>query len=248
MDRLVYTALTGLQRAQEAQAVTAHNLANTQTPGFRREMAALGPAYLADGGALSHARTQSHAMAPHDLMRAGPVRPTGNPLDVALPPDIWLSVADAGGQPALTRRGDLRLDPDGALRTGAGHAVRDAADGEVIRIAAGATGLRIDPAGMLLVRPAADGPEVPVARLFLARPGDALARGPDGLFRADAIEAAADARVTPGAIEGANMDPAAGLVELVEQSRRFEMQTRLLTTARELDERTAALMRVGGSE
>ena len=38
--------------------------------------------------------------------------------------------------------------------------------------------------------------------------------------------------------------PAAALVELVEQSRRFEMQTRLITTAREMDEASASLMRI----
>lgn len=34
------------------------------------------------------------------------------------------------------------------------------------------------------------------------------------------------------------------LVELIDQSRNFEMQTKLLTAARDMDEATAALMRV----
>jgi flagellar basal-body rod protein FlgF len=244
MDRLIYTVLTGLQRAQEAQAVTAHNLANVQTPGFRREMAMTQPAYLADGVAARPGRTQATASAPHDLTGAGPVRATDNPLDIALPPDTWLSVLDAKAEPALTRRGDLRLDSEGLLRTGAGHAVRSADDGEPIRVAVGAGALRIGTDGTLTARVAPDAPEVAVARLFLAVPGPDLERTADGLFRAEDIEAAAGARLTAGALEGANMDPSTGLVELVEQSRRFEMQTRLLAAARELDERTASLMRV----
>ena len=42
MDRLIYTALTGLQRATEALGVTANNLANLGTPGFRRQTSVVG--------------------------------------------------------------------------------------------------------------------------------------------------------------------------------------------------------------
>jgi flagellar basal-body rod protein FlgF len=40
------------------------------------------------------------------------------------------------------------------------------------------------------------------------------------------------------------VEPAAALVELVQQSRSFELQTKLLSAAREMDEGSAALMRV----
>ncbi|MFN7133173.1 MAG: flagellar basal body protein, partial [Myxococcales bacterium] len=75
MDRLIYTALTAMQRASERQAVTAHNLANIETPGFRREMTAMQQGYLvspADGAALS-TRVQAGGEMLHDLMRTGRV-------------------------------------------------------------------------------------------------------------------------------------------------------------------------------
>ena len=97
MDRLIYTALTGLQRAQESQAVTAHNLANLSTPGFRREMASLSSAYLTPTCAASSARVQSGGESPHDLRAAGRVETTGNPLDVALDGGAWLAVLDDAG-------------------------------------------------------------------------------------------------------------------------------------------------------
>jgi flagellar basal body rod protein FlgG len=50
--------------------------------------------------------------------------------------------------------------------------------------------------------------------------------------------------VTTSAIERSNVDPNLSLVELVEQSRAFEMQTKLIAAAREMDEGTASLMRV----
>jgi flagellar basal-body rod protein FlgF len=73
---------------------------------------------------------------------------------------------------------------------------------------------------------------------------ETLARGADGLFRAEAQVADPLATVTPGALEGSNVDPGGSLIELIEQARRFELQTKLLTAAREMDEGTAALMRL----
>ncbi|TPE59010.1 flagellar hook-basal body complex protein [Sandaracinobacter neustonicus] len=243
MDRLVYTALTGLQRAQESQSVTAHNLANAATPGFRREMAALGAGFLTPSGAALTARAQSGGESPHDLLNPGRVESTGNALDVAMDGGAWLAVADSGGGEALTRRGDLRIDPEGRLLTGDGHAVMGE-DGP-IAIATGFQSLRIGRDGALETRASDDAPFVEVARLKLVTPDPAtLARGADGLFRAPAMETDETATVTVGAIERSNVETAAALVELVEQSRRFELQTKLITTARDMDEASASLMRV----
>ena len=74
MDRLIYTLLTGLQRMQESQGVTAHNLANVSTPGFRREMLAMQQAWLAPGdGRVLATRVQAGGESPHDLFRPGRV-------------------------------------------------------------------------------------------------------------------------------------------------------------------------------
>jgi len=245
MDRLIYTALTGLQRNQEAQSVTAHNLANAQTPGFRREMAALSSGWLDTGGgsgALA-TRVQSGGESPHDLLRSGKVEATENPLDVALDGGAWLAVEDTGGEEALTRRGDLRLDAEGRLTTGDGHPVLG--DGGPIQIAAGFAEVRITRSGAVETRVDAEAPFIEAARLKLVSPDPAtLARSQDGLFRAPLMEADPLATVTTSAIERSNVDPNLSLVELVEQSRAFEMQTKLIAAAREMDEGTASLMRV----
>jgi flagellar basal-body rod protein FlgF len=243
MDRLIYTALTGLQRAQEAQAVTAHNLANASTPGFRREMTALAAGWLGGEGSATSARVQSGGESPHDLLRAGQVRATGAPLDVALDGGAWLAVEDAAGEEALTRRGDLRIDPGGQLLTGDGRPVLGE-DGP-LQLATGFADTRIGRNGSVEIRADAQSPYVAAGRLKLVTPDPAtLERGADGLFRAETQAADPLATVTPGALEGANVEPSATLVELIEQSRHFELQTKLLSAAREMDEGTAALMRV----
>jgi flagellar basal-body rod protein FlgF len=243
MDRLVYTALTGLQRAQESQAVTANNLANAGTPGFRREMAALSAGFLGPAGMSLPTRAQSGGESPHDLLNAGRIEETGNQLDLAMDGGAWLTVADATGAEALTRRGDLRITADGRLCTGDGRQL--VGEDGPIQIATGFQALRIARNGAIETRAADDAPYVQVARLKLVTPApETLTRGADGLFRAPLAEADDTATVTVGALERSNVEPAAALVELVEQSRRFEMQTRLITTAREMDEASASLMRI----
>ncbi len=243
MDRLIYTALTGLQRNEEAQAVTAHNLANAATPGFRQEMAALSNAWLTPGGATASARVHSGGESVHDLMRAGRVEQTGGQLDIAMDRGAWLAVADAIGAEALTRRGDLRLDADGRLLTGDGLQVMG--ESGPIRIGSGHSALRIARDGTLETRASGEADFVEVGRLKLLTPDPmTLKRGPDGLFRSDLTEADPEATVTVGARERSNVEPAAALVELVQQSRNFELQTKLLTAAREMDEGSAALMRI----
>jgi flagellar basal-body rod protein FlgF len=243
MDRLVYTALTGLQRAQEAQSVTANNLANVSTPGFRREMAALSAGYVAGGGAMTGARVQSGGESPHDLLNPGRVEQTGQALDIAMDDGAWLAVQDAQGGEALTRRGDLRLDGEGRLLTGDGRPVLG--EGGAIVVAAGFQSLRIARDGSLEARATPEAPYAAIGRLRLVSPDPAtLERGPDGLFRSPDAATDETATVTVGALERSNVEPAAALVELVQQSRSFELQTKLLSAAREMDEGSAALMRV----
>jgi len=248
MDRLVYTALTGLQRSWEAQAVTAHNIANAATPGFRREMAALAHGWLAPppGAAPLATRVQSGGEAPHDLLAAGRIETTGNPLDIALNGGAWLAVEDASGGEGLTRRGDLRFNAEGRLFTGDGRAVLG--EEGPIQLAATAASVRIARDGTIEAQAAPDAPFVAVARLRLVSPDPAtLARSADGLFRTpEPLPPDPTATVTTGALEQSNVAPAAALVELIDQSRRFEFQTRLIATARELDEGSARLMRVEG--
>lgn len=243
MDRLIYTALTGLQRATEAQGVTANNLANLGTPGFRREIATLSPAWLNAGADGPSARVQSGGAATVDNLMSGQVEQTGRPLDIAIMGGAWLTVQDDAGGTALTRRGDLAFDAEGQLVTGDGHAVMG--DDGPIRLASDISSARLARNGTLEVQPVGDSAWVAVGRLQLqSPPREELERGADGLFRAARAAPDPTATVQPGALERSNMMSATALVELVQQSRLFDVQTRLLTAAREMDEGGAALMRV----
>jgi len=82
---------------------------------------------------------------------------------------------------------------------------------------------------------------------LVAFDGTAMRKREDGMLaRIDGGGAAVDANagVTPGALEGSNVSPVASLVQLIEQSRSFELQAKMVTTAKDLDQSSMALMRL----
>ena len=230
MDRLIYATLTAMRSQQAAQAVTANNLANAQTPGFRRELSSLAARWLGD------TRAQADDVVTTAQLDAGPVTVTGNPLDVALDGRGWIAVQAADGSEAYTRRGDLRVFETGVLETGDGLAVL------------GEAGPLTVPTGQALVI-AADGSlsagGVAAGRIKLvdAPPGTLAKRG-DGLFGGRVLDTDPAVRVRSGALEGSNVSTAASLAELIEQSRGFDTSTKLVHAARDIDEGGTRLMRL----
>ncbi len=82
---------------------------------------------------------------------------------------------------------------------------------------------------------------------LVAFDGTAMRKGDDGLLRrVDGGTAPVNdsATLTSGALEASNASPVASLVQLIEQSRAFQLQTKLVATARELDAAATQLMRV----
>jgi flagellar basal-body rod protein FlgF len=240
MDRLIYTALTGLSARTRSQAITANNLANAQTTGFRREIIAAQGRYLTGGGIS--ARAQTGAFSAGTPREAGKMTATGRPLDIALGGDAWLAIQGpvVAGNPteAYTRRGDLDVSTSGVLQNGDGRAVLNT-NGVPITVPAGAT-LAIAPDGSLSTR--IGDIDTIIGKLKLVAGRD-LEKGADGMFTSkDPLPIDPTARLASGALETSNVQTAGALAELVEESRGFEVNARLLTIAKDLDERTARLM------
>lgn len=244
MDRLIYTALSGMRRAEYGQALTANNLANAATVGFQRDAGTFQSRWVEDG---LDTRVQASEQITTTEVEGGTVNTTARPLDVALHGGALLAVAAPGGGEAYTRRGDLQLTAEGALVTGDGRAVLGsggpivvpaaerieiASDGTVQYVAPG------DPTGQMQ---AAD-----KLRLVAFDPAT-MRKGDDGMLRrVDGGTTPADdtATLTAGALEASNASPVASLVQLIEQSRAFQLQTKLVSTAREIDVAGTQLMRV----
>jgi flagellar basal-body rod protein FlgF len=243
MDRLIYTVLTGLGARGRSQAVTANNLANAETTGFRREIIAAEGRYLQSDAATTRAQAGAPSLA--TPRHAGKIIPTGRPLDVALAGDAWLALQGplVNGRPTehYSRRGDLSLTTTGLLQNGDGRLVLNQ-NGTAVTVPAGAR-LSIGDDGTLSARIGED--ETPLGKLKLVagKSLDGLDKASGGHFTSETpLPVDPTARLTTGTLEASNVETAGALAELVEQSRGFEVNARLLGLAKDIDERTARLM------
>jgi flagellar basal-body rod protein FlgF len=246
MDRLIYSSLSAMRGAMARQTTTANNLANANTTGFRAEMASTRPLWLRGDGLDTRAPSSEEVTAAD--MRAGAVVETGRPLDVALGGDAMLAVQAENGDEAYTRRGDLMIAPTGLLTTGAGSPVLGESGPITVPPA---DEMKVDEQGTIWYRPAGADPIQPMQqldRLKLVSPtGSKIAKGLDDLFRVidgGALPSDPDARLTAGSLEGSNVNTTQALVDMIDASRSWEMQVKLVTTARELDAASADLMRL----
>jgi flagellar basal-body rod protein FlgF len=246
VDRYLYVAMSGARETLRAQASNSHNLANASTTGFRADLTAFMTRGLDGPGFDSRAYATTSTVGWNQGQ--GAVVSTGRDLDVAVRGDGWLAVQGADGREAYTRAGDLRLDTNGQLRTGAGHAVLG--DSGPLNVPPAASVL-VGSDGTLSIVPLGQGPATTAAvgRVKLVNPAvETLERGTDGLFRLrDGSDAVADSqvRLAVGALESSNVNTAEAMVTMIELSRRFDMQIKTMKTAEENARSAAALLRLG---
>ncbi|MDF8334262.1 flagellar basal body rod protein FlgF [Novosphingobium cyanobacteriorum] len=245
MDRLIYTAYSGMTGSTTRQRVIASNMANAQTVGFRAEMLNAVPMTLK--GPSLEARSMTEGEVRGASMKQGAMVQTGNPLDIAMTGRDMLAVQAEDGTEVYTRRGDLSIDPTGVLVNGDRRPV--VGDGGPVTVPLGSK-VNIGPDGAVLVSnpDQPDAPAQQVAKLKIASAeGSQIEKGLDGLFRVvggGVLPNNDDARIQVGTLEQSNVDPTAILVEMVEAQRLFDIRTKLVSTAREVDEGSAQLMRL----
>lgn len=245
MDRMLYVAMTGAKQTMYAQAVNNNNLANANTHGFRESLAysytepLRGPVY----DSRDYVQVADEAI---DFTK-GAMQTTGRDLDIAIEGDGFLAVQAKDGTEGYTRAGDLHIDPQGIMRLGNGLAVLG--DGGPIAVPP-AESILIGSDGTVTIRPLGSEPNglAAIERLRLVNPPtEDLVRGEDGLFRRrDGANAPADAnvRVASGMLETSNVNTVAALTRMMELTRHYETQVKMMSTADNLGKTNNRLLGV----
>lgn len=248
MDHAIYTAMGAASQTLEQQAVTASNLANASTPGFRAQLNAL-RAVPVEGLSLP-TRTLVTASTPGADTSQGSLDYTERPLDVAVREDGWLAVRAPDGAEAYTRNGNMELNPAGQL-TIQGNLVMG--DGGPIAVPQGSE-VTIAADGSITALNPGDPPNatVQLGRLKLVKAvGSEVTRGDDGLFRLTAtaqaqrgavLQTDPTIQVMPGVLEGSNVKPVETMVDMIANARRFEMQMKVISSVDENEQRANQLL------
>ena len=224
MDALIYTAMSGAERALRGQQVHANNLANMDTTGFRANLELSTARQLSGYGYDDRHMADMQANAV--TTRPGVVKSTGRELDVAIAGDGFFTLQGPTGE-GYTRAGAITLDADGAMTVGGmpilGEGgpitlpihtkVQIGQDGTVsIQTPGTATMQVVDK--LKLVKAEASELTKNEAGLLVARDGQPLA-------------AEQTVKVSPGHLEGSNVSAVEEMVATMSLNRTFEMQMKL---------------------
>ncbi len=244
MDAYLWVAMSGANAALSRQAVTANNLANANTTGYRAAEAAARALPVVGGGLPT--RVYAVTQTAGAKLTVGPITRTGRALDVAINGPGWIVVRAPDGRPALTRDGNLAVGATGLLETATGHPL----------LGGNRRPISVPPMSSLVI--GADGtvsgvplgsqPNAPVTlgRILLVNPAAKnLLRGADGLFRSRLpLVGAADVRLEPRALEGSNVNTINALLNLIQDSRSFETQIRLARTSADNAQVAARILQI----
>jgi len=245
MDKFAYIAMSGAKETMLAQAQVAQNLANANTTGFRadysrqRTMPVIGDGFDSRVFALTD--------QPGYRFEQGPLITTDNPLDVAIEGNGWFVVQGPDGKEALTRNGSFNISSSGMLETNNGLPVVGD-NGPLILPPIESVEIGID--GTVSARPlgAPENAIQVIGRLKLVNPNSSELKKTDtGLFvRKDGADAISDAsiKVHSGIVEGSNVNTVEELTHMIELSRRFEVQIKMLSDAAENDKALDRLLQL----
>jgi flagellar basal-body rod protein FlgF len=247
MDAFTISAASGMRARLESLEMIANNLANQSSPGFKpdRETYSL---YIADEARrpLDESAVQSPTVPVVERQwtdfRQGALRQSGETFDFALNGPGFFAVRSANGE-LLTRNGNFRLSPSGALETQDGYAVLDDRR-QPIRLDAKLS-VEVSQQGEILQNGA------PAGRLGIAAVTDpsALSKQAGTYFsmtNTAQFSRPAGTAVYQGRLENSNLPPAEGAVRLVHVLRQFESLTKAIQIHAEMNRRSDDVARLNG--
>lgn len=210
----LFISASGIMNATRRIEVTANNVANMRTPGFRAGRAE--SVETQGGGVTLGAVSRSNAQ--------GPIETTGRPLDAAPGQDAFFRVRLADGSAAFTRDGHFSLDAQGRMVTAHGALVDPP-----IQVPRNATQVSVTSGGAVFATLPGQAEPVQLSPLevFLFPNMGGLEALGQNLFRStgasgEALPVLGPGAVTPGAIEGSNVDPATEQVNLLLDRHAFQ--------------------------
>ena len=227
MQNATSVALSRLVAQQRAMDVTANNLANADTPGFKT-----GRTLFADWlstqtgvdpvpGGRTVAFTQDRAN--YRDQAAGSLNHTANPLDLAITGPGFFTVQTKGG-PMLTRAGRFSLQADGTVADESGNALLDTT-GKPMRVAAADTALQVAGDGTL------SSENGQLGKIGVVQPADLNRMETQGnrlLTAGTPTTPVTQPKLVGGALEESNVQPIAETTRMMNDLREFQFVTQFV--------------------
>jgi len=232
--RGIYTSTSALDLQEIKQEVWANNIANLDTPGFKKELV------WAEAAQEANLFRFLSSQSPYPLgeitsgvqpgtekvtdFSPGRLEETGNSLDLAIEGDGFFVVFTPSGE-AYTRAGNFQLDEEGRLVTVSGYPVMGEG-GEIVLPTGGS--VAIDEEGNISV----GGEEVDQLRIVDFADRSVIKKNGENLFVTENVapQEATNFRIRQGFLEKSNLDPVEAMVSMIEALREYEIAQRMLVS------------------
>ncbi|MCX6645458.1 MAG: flagellar basal-body rod protein FlgG [bacterium] len=253
MIRALFTAATGLQAQQMNTDIIANNIANANTPGYKRDRLNFqdllyqtyrraGQSTMTGSQVPTSLRVGSgvRPIATQKIFLLGASQPTGNALDLMISGDGFFQVTMSDGSAAYTRDGTFKLDSAGNIVTADGLYLEPA-----ISVPDNATSIEIAGDGTVSALLGSDSSLTQLGQIQLARfqnpaglttIGQNLFKETDGSGSPQIGTPGEEGygQIAQGFIEMSNVSIVEELVNLIVAQRAFETNSRAVTVADQL--------------
>lgn len=252
----LHAAATGLEAQQENINRLANDIANVNTDGYKRsrtEFSDLMYKNIKDPGAavgetsITPAGIQTgmgvKVAASHKIFEQGPMKNTGNPLDVMIEGRGFFVVQKPNGEIAYTRSGTFHRDAAGRVGMSNGSLLVPS-----ITIPPNSVSVTISSNGSVKAQlpgnQEADLGQIQLAQFVNESGLKALG---ENLFQSTLASGVAQQAVPgedglgglmQGAIEASNVNPATAMIDMITTQRAFELNTKVLNVTDKLLEAT----------
>jgi flagellar basal-body rod protein FlgG len=253
MIRALFTAASGLQAQQMNTDIIANNIANANTPGFKRDRinfqdllyqtirragqstltGSMVPSSLSVGAGVKPISTQK-------IFLTGAAEQTGNPLDLMINGEGFFQVTMSDGTIAYTRDGTFKIDSDGNIVTADGLKIEPA-----ITVPADAVAVQVASDGSVSALIGADSTLTQLGQVSLVRfqnPAGLSTIGQNLYKQTDAsgdpitgtAGEAGFGQIAQGFLETSNVSIVEELIQLIIAQRAFEANSRAVSVSDQL--------------
>lgn len=236
MENSLYISLSSQIALQEKMSIVSNNVANLGTPGFRAQNMIFDE-YLSKPRGMKESMSMVLDYGQYQVTDPGPVKTTGNPLDVALIGPGFMGISTPSGV-QYTRAGNLSKTAEGVLVNARGMPVASAGGG-TITIPSTAQNVYIDKKGVVSTD------EGQVGQLMIKEFTDLQKINPagNGLYMTDEPGVPAEkTTVIQGKIEGSNVQAVVEMTRMIDVLRDYQSMQRIVQS--EHDRMRTAIQRL----
>lgn len=260
MIRSLWISKTGMDAQQTQMDVTANNLANVSTTGFKKSRAVFEDLLyqtIRQPGAQSSQQTQLPSglqigtgvkpVATERLFTQGNLQQTTNPLDIAIQGNGFFQVQMPDGSAAYTRDGSFQVNAQGQLVTSSGFAVQPA-----ITIPANVLSISVARDGVVSVTRAGQATPTQVGTIQLTsfvNPAGLQSMG-ENLYTETAASGTPGTNapgtngmglLSQGYVETSNVNVVEELVGMIQTQRAYEINSKAIQTSDQMLQKLSQL-------